>query len=132
MLSRIKQYWNKIPAFKLTWDQSLLFLIFTLSTATLVFLYLPLPYTLTPAASEVYDCNRNLAATFYLQNRLPVSLAETPLFLRQAFLAVEDHRFYQHRGINLGRIGKALTTNIIHQRLEQGASTITQQLVKNA
>ncbi len=132
MLSRIKQYWDKIPAAKLSWNQTLLFLIFTLSVATLVFFYLPLPYSLTPTASEVYDCRQNLAATFYLQNRLPVPLAETPLFLRQAFLAVEDHRFYQHRGINLGRIGKALITNVIHQRLEQGASTITQQLVKNA
>lgn len=132
MLNRIKQYWNKIPLSKLPFNQILLFLIFTLSAATLVFFYLPLPYSLTPTASEVYDRHHNLAATFYLQNRLPVSLAETPLFLRQAFLAVEDHRFYQHRGINLGRIGKALITNVIHQRLEQGASTITQQLVKNA
>lgn len=132
MLRRIKQYWSKIPFLKLTWNQLLLFLIFTLSSATLVFFYLPLPFSLTPTASEVYDGDQNLVATFYLQNRLPVSLAETPLFLRQAFLAVEDHRFYQHRGINLGRIGKALITNVIHQRLEQGASTITQQLVKNA
>lgn len=132
MLSRIKQYWNKTHLSKLPFNQILLFLIFTLSAATLVFFYLPLPDSLTPTASEVYDRHHNLAATFYLQNRLPVSLAETPLFLRQAFLAVEDHRFYQHRGINLGRIGKALITNVIHQRLEQGASTITQQLVKNA
>lgn len=85
-----------------------------------------------PTASEVYDCQHNLVATFYMQNRLPVSLTEVPLFLRQAFLAVEDHRFYNHRGINIGRIGKALINNLIHQRLEQGASTITQQLVKNA
>ena len=132
MFSRIKQCWNKLPISRLSWNQLFLFLIFTLSLATLVFFYLPLPYSLTPSASEVYDCNQILAATFYLQNRLPVSLAETPLFLRQAFLAVEDHRFYQHRGINPGRIGKALITNVIHQRLEQGASTITQQLVKNA
>jgi 1A family penicillin-binding protein len=132
MLSRIKQYWDKTPASKLSWKLLLLFLSLTLSVAILVFFYLPLPYSVTPTASEVYDCNQNLAATFYLQNRLPISLAETPLFLRQAFLAVEDHRFYEHRGINPGRIGKALITNILHQRLEQGASTITQQLVKNA
>ncbi len=131
MLGRIKQYWNKTPISQLTRNQVLIFLIFTWSAVTLIFFYLPLPSSLTPTASEVYDCQGNLAATFYLQNRLPVSLAETPPFLRQAFLAVEDHRFYQHRGINLGRIGKALINNIVHQRLEQGASTITQQLVKN-
>lgn len=132
MIGRIKQYWSKTPISKITCNQLLLFLIFTLSIATLVFFYLPLPSPLMSAASEVYDCRQNLAATFYLQNRLPVSLPEVPLFLRQAFLAVEDHRFYYHRGINLGRISKALINNIIHHRIEQGASTITQQLVKNA
>lgn len=132
MIDRIKEYWYKMPISKLSWNQLLLFLIFTLSVATLVFFYLPLPSSLMPTASEVYDCQQNLAATFYLQNRLPVSLIEAPLFLRQAFLAVEDHRFYHHRGINLGRIGKALINNFVHHRLEQGASTITQQLVKNA
>lgn len=132
MFEPFKQYWNKTPFSKLSWYQSFLFLTFIFCAATLTFLYLPLPSSSMPTASEVYDCEQNLVATFYLQNRLPVSLDEVPLFLRQAFLAVEDHRFYQHRGINLGRIGKALINNLIHQRLEQGASTITQQLVKNA
>ncbi len=132
MIGRIKQYWDKIPVSKLTGSQLLLFLCFTLSVATLAFFYLPLPSPLMSAASEVYDCQQNLAATFYLQNRLPVPLDEVPIFLRQAFLAVEDHRFYYHRGINLGRIGKALINNLMHHRIEQGASTITQQLVKNA
>lgn len=132
MIERIKQYWNKIPISKFSWNQLLLFLTFALCFTSLVFFYLPLPSSLMPTASEVYDSQQNLVATFYLQNRHPVPLAEVPLFLRQAFLAVEDHRFYHHRGINLGRIGKALVNNLIHQRLEQGASTITQQLVKNA
>lgn len=132
MVKQFKQYWNKTPFAKLSWKQSLLFMTFTLCVTTLIFFYLPLPSSLMPTASEVYDCEQNLVATFYLQNRLPVTLDNVPLFLRQAFLAVEDHRFYHHRGINLGRIGKALINNLIHQRLEQGASTITQQLVKNA
>lgn len=132
MFERIKQCWNKMPISKFSWNHLLLFLTFSLCFTSLTFFYLPLPSSLMPTASEVYDSHQNLAATFYLQNRHPVFLAKVPLFLRQAFLAVEDHRFYHHRGINLGRIGKALVNNIVHQRLEQGASTITQQLVKNA
>jgi 1A family penicillin-binding protein len=132
VIELLKQYWNKTPFGKLSWNQFLLFLTFTLCSTTLIFFYLPLPSSIIPLASEVYDCDQHLAATFYLQNRVPVSLEEVPLFLRQAFLAVEDHRFYHHRGINLGRIGKALINNLIHQQIEQGASTITQQLVKNA
>ena len=85
-----------------------------------------------PVASEVYDCNHHLLATFFIQNRRPVSLDEVPLFLRQAFLAVEDHRFYQHHGINPGRILKAAWQDLTHHSLVEGGSTITQQLARNA
>ncbi|NLY75391.1 MAG: penicillin-binding protein, partial [Firmicutes bacterium] len=128
----IAKYWKKTPLSQLSMKQSLLFLLFTLSVATLVFFYLPLPSSPPPISSEIYDCRQNLLTTYYLQNRIPVSLSEVPLFLRQAILAVEDHRFYEHRGINLGRISKALINNLIQRRIQQGASTITQQLVKNA
>ena len=57
---------------------------------------------------------------------------EVPPFLIKAILAVEDHRFYQHHGINPGRIIKALFYDITHHNWDQGASTITQQLAKNA
>lgn len=97
----------------------------------LVLLYLPLPSTRIPVATEVYDIHHNLAATFYSQNRRPAKLSQIPLFLRQAFLAVEDHRFYLHKGINPGRILKAAWYNLRHGKLAQGASTITQQLAKN-
>jgi 1A family penicillin-binding protein len=98
----------------------------------LLSLYLPLPQSQMPIATEVYDQNHKLVTTFFLENRSPVTLDEVPPFLINAILAVEDHRFYQHHGINIGRIFKALVYDIIHHSWEQGASTITQQLAKNA
>lgn len=98
----------------------------------LLAIYLPLPPPQMPIASEVYDQNHKLITTFFLQNRSPVHLDEVPPFLIKAILAVEDHRFYQHHGINPGRIVKALFYDIMHRSLDQGASTITQQLAKNA
>lgn len=94
-------------------------------------LYLPLPPARMPVSTEVYDIHHKLAATFFSQNRRPARIDQIPLFLRQAFLAVEDHRFYQHKGINPGRILKAAWYNLRHGQLAQGASTITQQLAKN-
>jgi penicillin-binding protein 2D len=97
----------------------------------LLALYLPVPTPQIPTATEVYDRNQKLVTTFFLQNRRPVSLNEIPPFLLKAFLAVEDHRFYQHHGINPGRIIKAVWNNFTHHQLLEGASTITQQLAKN-
>jgi 1A family penicillin-binding protein len=85
-----------------------------------------------PVVTEVYDSRHQLLTTFFIENRRPVSLNEVPPFLRQAFLAVEDHRFYQHHGINPGRILKAAWLDITHRSLIEGASTITQQLARNA
>ena len=94
--------------------------------------YLPLPRPQISVASEIYDAEGRMITTFYTENRRPVALPEMPPFLRQAFLAVEDHRFYQHHGINPGRILKAAWYDLVHHSLAQGASTITQQLAKNA
>lgn len=50
---------------------------------------------------------------------------------KQAFLSIEDKRFYSHKGINLKRMGKAFLENVKTKRFSQGASTISQQLIKN-
>lgn len=97
----------------------------------LLLIFLPVPAPRMLMASEVYDTKHRLAATFYSENRRPVKLKEIPVFLRQAVLAIEDHRFYKHSGINLGRILKAAWYDLTHGSVEQGGSTITQQLVKN-
>ncbi|HEX3046463.1 MAG TPA: PBP1A family penicillin-binding protein [Bacillota bacterium] len=95
-------------------------------------LVLPLPAPKMPVATEIYDQNHQLVASFFTQNRRLAPLSEIPPFLKQAFLAVEDHRFYQHRGINPGRILKAAWTDLTYGRLAEGASTITQQLARSA
>lgn len=65
------------------------------------------------------------------EDRLLVSLAQVPLPLQQLLVASEDRAFYEHRGVSLRGISRALLANIKQQRLSQGGSTLTQQLVKN-
>ncbi len=66
------------------------------------------------------------------ENRDIVELEQIPLHLQQAFIAIEDQRFYTHFGIDITRIGGALINNLTKGDLtDQGASTLTQQLVKN-
>lgn len=61
-----------------------------------------------------------------------VPLEAIPLFLRRAIVAVEDRRFYDHRGIDVARMGKALLNNLRHRKIMEGASTITQQAARSA
>jgi penicillin-binding protein 1B len=61
----------------------------------------------------------------------PIRLADAPLVLLNAVLAVEDHRFFEHRGVDLHGLLRAAWTNIRTGRVTQGGSTLTQQLVKN-
>ena len=78
-----------------------------------------------------YDCNREELATYYgTENREVVSLAAIPKNLQNAFIAVEDIRFYSHNGVDLRRIAGALISNLTTSGT-QGGSTITQQLIKN-
>lgn len=54
-----------------------------------------------------------------------------PEHTKQAFISIEDKNFYKHKGINLTRIAKAFWDNLISFNIKEGASTITQQLIKN-
>src|SRR5712672_2201223 len=60
-----------------------------------------------------------------------VSLKELPPYLPNAFIAIEDRRFYSHYGIDPVGIARAAVTNIPHRGVSQGGSTLTQQLAKN-
>ncbi len=67
---------------------------------------------------------------FELDRREPVSLDVIPLHVQQAFIAAEDRNFFNHPGISLRSILRSIFVNMYYRRKVQGASTITQQLVK--
>lgn len=86
-----------------------------------------------PATSIIYDIHGNEIANVHAdQNRKPVKLAQVPKDLQNAFVAVEDNRFYEHGGIDPRGIVRALYANIRGRTVSEGGSTITQQLAKNA
>ncbi len=69
-------------------------------------------------------------ARFQLDKRDPIPLAIVPQHLIQAFIATEDHAFFDHYGISIRGIIRSIAVNILRGRKVQGASTITQQLVR--
>ncbi|HNV70013.1 MAG TPA: penicillin-binding protein 1A, partial [Candidatus Ozemobacteraceae bacterium] len=84
--------------------------------------------------TKLFDCKgRPLAELHAEENRsriLPAS--EIPANMKHAIVAIEDERFYQHYGVDLVGISRAMVKNVQAGKVVQGASTLTQQLVKNA
>lgn len=82
--------------------------------------------------TEVYASDRStLLARFQLENRVPLSsLDQVSPYVAEGTVATEDERFYKHNGFDIIGIGRALVNNLMGGTLE-GASTITQQLVRN-
>jgi penicillin-binding protein 1A len=77
--------------------------------------------------------NRTILATLRgSESRILVSSAEIAPIMRQAIVAIEDKRFYQHRGVDLRGIGRAIWADLASKKVVQGGSTITQQFVKNS
>jgi penicillin-binding protein 1A len=79
----------------------------------------------------VYDRSNNVIAVFERENSQPITLAQIPKPAIDALLAVEDTEYYQHHGVNLRGFFRALLSNFASDGPTQGASTITQQVVKN-
>ena len=82
-------------------------------------------------ASRVYAGGGELIASFYRENRASVPLEEIPEYMRLAVLAIEDDRFYQHPGVDVRAVGRALWRNARSGALREGGSTITQQLARS-
>ena len=80
--------------------------------------------------STVYDIEQKPIGEFYLQRRFVVPLERIPPHVVRALLAAEDSRFYAHRGIDLVAIMRASFANIRKRGVHEGASTLTQQLVR--
>ncbi len=80
----------------------------------------------------VYDKNGlETAALYSKQNRVYIPITQIPEHVKNAFIAIEDARFYEHGGVDLIRIAGSLLEDLKSGSFKQGASTISQQLVKN-
>ena len=83
-----------------------------------------------PMATSVLAADGTPIGEFYVERRYLVPIAEVPEHVRQAFLAAEDAEFYRHPGIDVAGIARAVVANVRRGEIVQGASTITQQVVK--
>ncbi len=85
-----------------------------------------------PGITRVYSEEGEVLAEFSLEKREIVSLSRIPIHLQKAFIALEDQRFYEHRGLDFKRWPKTIWINLKTWSFEGGgASTITQQLARN-
>lgn len=83
-----------------------------------------------PTVSYVYSDDLTPLAELYSEHRLVAPLSEIPPVVIKAFLAAEDANYYQHPGIDLKGLARAFLANYRAGRVVQGASTITQQVIK--
>ena len=81
-------------------------------------------------SSKIYDNNNELIADLGAERRVNTQASEIPTDLVKAIVSIEDHRFFDHRGVDTIRIMGAALRNLQGQGGLQGASTLTQQLIK--
>ncbi|MDB5521097.1 MAG: penicillin-binding protein [Tardiphaga sp.] len=84
-----------------------------------------------PPTIQIVGSDGTTLATRGEQAGANVALKDLPPFLPQAFIAIEDRRFYSHWGVDPVGIARAAVTNVMHRGVSQGGSTLTQQLAKN-
>ena len=82
-------------------------------------------------SSKVFSEDGELLGEFFTEKRTFISLKNVPDHVKNAFIAIEDERFYQHHGIDLIGISRAVVADVKARSFVQGGSTITQQLAKN-
>ncbi|MFC3883730.1 transglycosylase domain-containing protein [Bacillus songklensis] len=83
------------------------------------------------SATKLVDENNKEITRLYVENRDIVPIKQIPKHVQQAFIAVEDVRFYEHHGIDAKAVGRALYKDLLAGGKVEGGSTITQQLAKN-
>lgn len=93
---------------------------------------IPSEFKPTPPSQQsvLYSHDGKEIARFYAENRIVVKLKDMSPWVQKGTIAIEDHRFYEHRGVDLEGMARAIVNNLAG-RDTQGASTLTQQLVKN-
>ncbi len=82
--------------------------------------------------SKLYAADGTLLTDlFAVENRVEIPLSDIPENMQAATISIEDRRFFQHKGVDVEAVFRALFINIQKGRIEEGGSTITQQYVKN-
>lgn len=84
-----------------------------------------------PLVTEIYDSKGNIIGEFAAERRIYVPIEKIPKHVQLAFLAAEDSRFYEHKGLDYRAIIRAILVDIKERRFAQGASTITMQVARN-
>jgi len=88
--------------------------------------------TFDPAMlSTLYDRNGEVIGEFYIQKRVFIDIEDMPEHLKHAVIASEDKRFYQHWGVDMQSIVRAVIVNASSMSFRQGFSTLSQQLARN-
>ena len=118
---------------------SLLSLVFLIATTCLAIIFSishnqtfePEKLISTDLKIEVFDDNGNTISDKNMFNNQYIKLSKLNQHTLDAFTSIEDKNFYSHNGINLKRISKAILKNLSKGKAVEGASTISQQLIKN-
>jgi penicillin-binding protein 1A len=84
-----------------------------------------------PPSIQIVGVDGSVVATRGEMGGAAVWVKDLPAYLPQAFIAIEDRRFYSHHGVDPIGIARAVVANVMHRGLSQGGSTLTQQLAKN-
>ncbi len=90
-----------------------------------------LKHTQLQTPLRIYSQDRKSIAEFGEKRRKPINIDDAPQDLLNAFIAAEDNRFFEHRGIDIKGLARAVTQLISTGRIQSGGSTITMQVAKN-
>ncbi len=85
----------------------------------------------TSYATQIYSSDGVLIDYLFVERRVPLTLDSIPKDFINALIATEDRKFYEHWGIHLARLFKAMVKNLFAMRIKEGGSTITMQLARN-
>ncbi|WP_053373277.1 transglycosylase domain-containing protein [Paenibacillus sp. FJAT-27812] len=117
----------------LRWTAAALTLMVLILVGTLIYLRTQsLPVAAISQTSQMLDLQGNVIDTFHAgENRRSVQLSDISHYVIEATLAIEDRRFYDHRGFDMKGMARAVMVNVQSFSARQGASTLTQQLARN-
>lgn len=94
-------------------------------------LLVPMPSARVVGPTEIFAANGTLLSPSFPGSRTPVPYADLPWTLKSAIVATEDRTFWTNFGLDPASIARALLVDVVHHRVVEGGSTITQQLAKN-